>query len=164
MSNRPNIPAELKRKILVEAGHRCAIPTCRSMVKVEIHHIIPWCECQEHKEDNLIALCPNCHTLAHDDKIDKACLKMYKAKLKELSDVYTPFEIDILFECDKKDGVPFSKYLNILLKRLIDSNLIYIEDTGVYQYAGGVDMSPCWIRLTEEGKVFVEDLKSNNPR
>ena len=35
------IPAELKRRVLIEAGHRCAIHTCRH-IDVEIHHIIPW--------------------------------------------------------------------------------------------------------------------------
>jgi len=44
MEGRENIPAELKRSILVEAGHKCAIPTCRHM-EVEIHHIIPWQKC-----------------------------------------------------------------------------------------------------------------------
>ena len=38
--NRPPIPADIKRKVLVEAGHRCAIPTCR-YIEVEIHHIAP---------------------------------------------------------------------------------------------------------------------------
>ena len=57
------IPAKLKRRVLVEAGHRCAIPTCRQ-IEVQIHHIVPWADCQEHKYDNLIALCANCHSRA----------------------------------------------------------------------------------------------------
>ena len=65
---RPAIPADLKRKVLVEAGHRCAIPTCRH-IEVEVHHIIPWAERKEHKYENLIALCPNCHSLADRKKI-----------------------------------------------------------------------------------------------
>ena len=39
-NTRPPIPADLKRRILVEAGHRCAIPQCRSLVGVDIHHIV----------------------------------------------------------------------------------------------------------------------------
>ena len=60
--SRPKIPAELKRRVLCEAGHRCAIHTCRQ-IEVEIHHIVPWSKCQEHKYENLIALCPNCHKM-----------------------------------------------------------------------------------------------------
>ena len=39
--SRRNIPAKLKRRVLVEAGHRCAIPACRQ-IEVQIHHIVPW--------------------------------------------------------------------------------------------------------------------------
>ena len=38
---RSKIPVELKRRVLCEAGHRCAIHTCRH-IEVEIHHIVPW--------------------------------------------------------------------------------------------------------------------------
>ena len=60
---RPPIPAELRRRVFVEAGHRCAIPTCRH-IDIVIHHIIPWAKVNEHVYENLIALCPNCHSRA----------------------------------------------------------------------------------------------------
>ena len=63
---RPPIPADLKRRVLVEAGHRCAIPTCRQ-IPVEVAHIVPWSENKEHEFENLIALCPNCHDLYDKD-------------------------------------------------------------------------------------------------
>ena len=44
--SRPNVAAELKRRVLCEAGHHCAIPTCRHF-EVEIHHIIPWTKYKE---------------------------------------------------------------------------------------------------------------------
>jgi hypothetical protein len=44
---RPPIPAEIRRRVLVEAGHRCAIPTCR-YIEVDVHHIIPWPKSQAH--------------------------------------------------------------------------------------------------------------------
>ena len=68
MSNRPPIPAEIKRRVLVEAGHRCAIPTCR-YIDVDVHHIVPWETCQKHEYENLIALCPNCHRRAHKNNV-----------------------------------------------------------------------------------------------
>ena len=69
---RKKIPAGIKRKILVEAGHRCAIPTCRSVVGIDIHHITPWHKCKEHRYPNLVALCPNCHRMAEKGDIDGA--------------------------------------------------------------------------------------------
>ena len=50
--------ARTKREDLVEADHRCAIPTCRQ-TPVEIHHIVPLARVHEHTFDNLIALCPH---------------------------------------------------------------------------------------------------------
>jgi 5-methylcytosine-specific restriction endonuclease McrA len=78
---RPPIPAEIRRKVLVEAGHRCAIPTCR-YIQVEIHHIIPWEHCKEHNYENLIALCPNCHARADKGEIDRKSLRLYKDNLR----------------------------------------------------------------------------------
>ena len=77
--NRPAIPAEVKRKVLLEAGHRCVIPHCGS-AEIDVHHIIPWETCQDHSPDNLIALCPNCHRRAHKGKIDRKSLILYKLR------------------------------------------------------------------------------------
>lgn len=77
---RPSLPAELRRSVLVEAGHRCAIHTCRA-TQVDVHHIVPWRQLQEHHLENLIALCPNCHRQAERGEIDRKALLMYKARL-----------------------------------------------------------------------------------
>lgn len=77
---RPAISAELKRAVQLESGHRCAIPTCRHP-DIEIHHIVPWETCKKHEYQNLIALCPNCHTRVHNGKIDRKSLLAYKSNL-----------------------------------------------------------------------------------
>jgi len=76
---RPAIPAEIRRLVLVEAGHRCAIPTCKYPT-TDLHHIIPWETCLTHDFDNLIALCPNCHRRADSGEIDRKSLRIYKTK------------------------------------------------------------------------------------
>lgn len=93
---RSSIPQELERKVLIEAGHRCAIPTCRH-TRVEIAHIVPWSENKEHEFENLIALCPNCHDLYDKDKkIDRKSMKIYKANLGVLNNRYGGFERRLL--------------------------------------------------------------------
>ena len=77
---RPAIPMEIQRALLIEASHQCAIPTCPHP-RVEFHHIIPWATCKKHEYHNLIALCPNCHTRAHDGEIDRKSLIKYKSML-----------------------------------------------------------------------------------
>ncbi|MCG8345884.1 MAG: HNH endonuclease [Chlorobiales bacterium] len=74
--DRQKIPTALRRRILIEARHRCAI--CRHTT-VHIHHIVPWDECKKHEYSNLIAICPNCHDQAHKGAIDRQALLHYKA-------------------------------------------------------------------------------------
>ncbi|MGH9653104.1 MAG: HNH endonuclease signature motif containing protein [Bryobacteraceae bacterium] len=97
MSNgRPAIPVALKRRVLMEAGHRCVIPTCRQ-VPVQIAHIVPWEEVREHTFENLIALCPNDHSrydILH--QIDRISMKGYKANLGLISGRYGEIENRIL--------------------------------------------------------------------
>lgn len=90
--SRDTIPAEVKRLVLVEAGHRCAIPTCRATT-TEIAHIVPWAETRDNSFENLIALCPNCHTRFDQKKeMDRLSVKMYKHNLGILNNRYGEFE------------------------------------------------------------------------
>jgi hypothetical protein len=95
MANRPKIPVTVKRRILLEAGYRCAIPTCRIPL-TENAHIISWAKTKRHSYENLIALCPNCHSLYDSGRIPKEALIAYKKKLIFLNDIYSRFEIDVL--------------------------------------------------------------------
>lgn len=78
--SRPDIPADIRRAVLVEAGHRCAIPRC-NQTELDVHHIVPWADCQKHEYSNLIALCPICHRRAHLGDIDRKSLFIYKQNL-----------------------------------------------------------------------------------
>ena len=117
MAVRPAIPAKIKRMVLVEAGHRCAIPQCRHL-DVDIHHIDPWESCQTHEYENLIAICPNCHRRAENGDIDRKSLRLYKANLRFAHDRFSQFEIDVLFSAYSAPagkGVMWPAYLNLLL-------------------------------------------------
>ncbi|MFF0752006.1 HNH endonuclease [Streptomyces sp. NPDC004267] len=92
---RPDIPTELKRSVLVEAGHRCAIPTCRQ-TPVELAHITPWTKAREHTFPNLIALCPTCHTRFDRKEIDRKSMLQYKENLGILNSRYTDVERQVL--------------------------------------------------------------------
>ncbi|AWN30616.1 hypothetical protein DKG71_34970 [Streptomyces sp. NEAU-S7GS2] len=83
-ANRPAIPSALDRRVRVEAGHRCAIPVCRVPV-IEIAHIRPWAQVRRHEFENLIALCPTCHTLFDRGHIDRVSMLKYKANLSPFS-------------------------------------------------------------------------------
>ena len=157
---KPSIPTELRRRVLVEAGHRCAIPSCRH-IDVDVHHIVPWERCRKHEYDNLIALCPNCHRRADREEIDRKALRLYKANLHFAIEKYSQFEIDVLFELSKiRSGMylPFPTYLSLLIKRLLDSNFVRIDENKTGIFTGPVKTTPDFLVITDKGRDFIKSL------
>jgi hypothetical protein len=159
MNQRPSIPAQLKRAILVEAGHRCAIPTCQKY-PVDIHHIVPYEKCQEHVFDNLIALCCICHERYHRYKdIDQKSLEIYKANLGLLSNRYGEIERRVLqYFCDqpKSTKIRLSGLSEILVLYLLKDGFLLKTSEGPH-----INGSPSWeeYMLTETGRRFVDNWK-----
>ena len=151
MSNRPAIPAELKRQVLVEAGHRCAIPTCRYPT-TEIAHIVPYAQVQKHEYANLIALCPNCHTRFDKGEIDRKSMLLYKQKIIFISDRYSKFELNVLDYLAKNEKAYIHGYLQV--KNLLDDELI-ARGAGVAEYRNG-ELTGFTAVLTQKGKEFLD--------
>lgn len=78
MPERPSIPAEITRTILIESGHRCAV--CGAGCPLERAHIIPWHKSREHKADDLICLCASCHERADQEHWGEKALREYKQR------------------------------------------------------------------------------------
>jgi hypothetical protein len=155
MERRPPIPSELYRAALIEAGHRCAIPTCRQ-TPVEIAHIVAWSQCKEHKVENLIALCPTCHTRFDRGEIDKQSILVYKRNLVVLSSRYGDMEQRVLKlfarEPDKEDFWLLDD-LEILLLYLLEDGIIC--PTGLVEQIKEGSLSKKQYRLTEKGRDYV---------
>jgi HNH endonuclease len=159
-TGRPPMPADIRRRVLVEAGHRCAIPTCR-YIEVEVHHIIPWAQCLAHEYDNLIALCPNCHSRADRGEIDPKSLRHYKINLRFAHDKYSQLEMDVLTElyrATSEDGIPWLGFNLILLKRLLDSDFISVQELSSYSSIGDIRTTPDLIFITAKGRAFIDEL------
>jgi len=76
MSSRPAIPADIVRRIMIEAGHRCAV--CGTSCPLEKAHIVPWSKGNDHSAANLICLCANCHETADREPWDRKTFEEYK--------------------------------------------------------------------------------------
>ncbi len=74
--SRPAIPIEIKRDVLFEARHHCAV--CCTALPLEYAHVIPWSKSQDHSLENLIALCANCHERADNENWGVGYLQKYK--------------------------------------------------------------------------------------
>src|SRR3989338_11376739 len=138
MSDRPAIATEVKRRILMEAGYRCAIPTCRFPI-TENAHIVSWADSKNHSYENLIALCPNCHTLFDSGKIDRRAMIAYKKKLMFLNDVYSRFELDVFdYLKTHKRALILGE---LLIKRLLEEGIVvHEEDLMVQGFGDGEDI------------------------
>ena len=160
MTKRQKISEDIRRKVLIEAGHRCAIPTCRQH-SIDIHHIVPYAESEDNSFNNLIALCTQCHARFHRTKeIDPKSLRTYKHNLSLLNYRYSDFERRVL-EWFCQDPQPES----IKIPGPSEVSVWYlVRDCIILKLKGTncrIDNVAPWeeYQLTDQGKAFVEDLK-----
>jgi retron-type reverse transcriptase len=74
--NRPRIPAEIEREVMIESGRRCAV--CGAQTPLERAHIIPWHKSRQHRAEDLVCLCANCHERSHKENWGEKELREYK--------------------------------------------------------------------------------------
>jgi len=159
MAKRPAIPADLERAVLIECGHRCAIPTCRQ-VPVELSHILSWAKCKTHTFDNLIALCPTCHTRYDKGEIDRKSMQTYKLNLLLVNSRYGDLEQRVIrsFLKDRTtDTFWWFVDMEILLLNLLDDGLLH--DGGQTRYVGGLVQN--LYRLTAKGRDYIDQWPTN---
>lgn len=65
---RERIDENVKRRLYAESMGRCMNPDCQTELFmengdiIEKAHIVPYCKTADNVFDNLVVLCPNCHT------------------------------------------------------------------------------------------------------
>lgn len=69
--------------VLTEAGYRCAVPTCRTILAIDLHHLVWLSEGGPDDASNLLALCPTCHALHHRGEIPREALLIWKGTLAD---------------------------------------------------------------------------------
>ena len=93
---RKAITENIKRKLYAESMGRCMNPSCEIELFLtngdiaEKAHIIPYCETEDNSFENLILLCPNCHTnFDKNSSFDEDEIKTWKSKRQEqLSEIF----------------------------------------------------------------------------
>jgi hypothetical protein len=82
--------------VLTESGYRCAVPTCRNILALDMHHIWEVSAGGGDDPSNLIALCPTCHALYHRGTIKQESVYVYKAMLTAITRAFDVEAIDRL--------------------------------------------------------------------
>lgn len=160
MARRP-IPQAIRREVLTEAGYRCAVPTCHTILAIDLHHLDMVADGGKNTADNLIALCPTCHALLHRGVIPAEAIRVWKGMLVSLNRAFDREAIDNLLFLSlpeiprtfSADGV--LKFTNLIATGLAKSTTsrMQTDPTYVHYYA---------VQLTEKGKMVVEAWKAGD--
>jgi|ERR1700722_5848766 hypothetical protein len=103
-SERKKLPLSTVTILLTEAGYRCAVPTCRGILALDMHHIWEVSAGGGDDPSNLIVLCPTCHALYHRGTISADSIYAYKAMLVAVSRAFDLEAVDLLMflnSCEK---------------------------------------------------------------
>src|ERR1700712_5779130 len=93
---RASLPLKTKVIVLTESGYRCAVPGCRNILALDMHHIWEVSAGGSDDPSNLIALCPTCHALYHRGTIKAESIFVYKSMLVAISRAFDVEAIDRL--------------------------------------------------------------------
>ena len=85
---RTKIKSDVVREVLIEAGYRCAVPTCRNILAIDMHHIVEVKDGGPNEQSNLLALCPTCHALYTRGTISKEAINAWKTMLVALNHAF----------------------------------------------------------------------------
>jgi hypothetical protein len=156
---RTAIQSNIRLQVLTEAGYRCAVPTCRNILAVDIHHLIEVSEGGGNEQGNLIALCPTCHALFHRGTIDRSSLYAYKLMLVSLSSAFDKNTIDdLLFLASPANSNLYVSGDGVLkFSRLVGAGLatfsLFMQNGPMVLYRVG---------LTQKGADLIQAWKSGD--
>lgn len=115
--------------LLTEAGYRCAVPTCRNILALDMHHMDEVSHGGGDDPSNVIALCPTCHRLYHLGTISRDSIYAYKSMLVAISRAFDLDAVDrllFLSEC-KKDFLIVSGDGLLHFARIIAAGMASVE-------------------------------------
>jgi hypothetical protein len=103
VSERKKVPHDVVVAVLTEAGYRCAVPTCRTILAIDLHHMVKVADGGSNEAANLLALCPTCHALFHRGEIVRESIYTWKSVLVSLSQAFDFAALDQLLFLNKPE-------------------------------------------------------------
>ena len=133
MSKKPQerkaLSLQTKIIVLTESGYRCAVPTCRQILALDMHHIWEVSAGGSDDPSNLIALCPTCHGLYHRGNIRSESIYIYKSMLVAITRAFDVEAVDrlLFLESCAKDFLVVSGDGLLHFSRLIAAGFAVAE-------------------------------------
>ena len=161
---RKSIPNDVRQAVLIEAGYRCAVPTCRTILALDLHHVVPVSEDGDNTADNLIALCPNCHALHHRGEISEEAIRVYKGMLVALRNAFDQATIDDLLFLSLQDRPRFfTGDATLQFRRLVAAGLVNVGRGHPRDYRNPTCVETVHkIELTERGQLVMEAWRAGD--
>jgi hypothetical protein len=154
LRERQNLPLRTKTIVLTEAGYRCAVPTCRNILALDMHHIWEVVYGGGDDPSNLVALCPTCHALYHRGTILSDSIYLYKAMLVAISRAFDLEAVDkllFLSTCPRDflivSGDGLLHFARIIAAGMADVHLKANNNFLIVTYA---------VNISEKGKQLIE--------
>jgi hypothetical protein len=166
MPNRPHLPERLKRAVFMEAGRRCAIPTCRR-IPVDLAHIEPRKpDGSNDTFENLIALCGNCHDMYdRPHLIDRTAMRGYKQNLGVLTSRYSDMERRLLelFSKNPTGTVQFQDDMAFPFYYLLEDGYLALVNFEQMAMAGPWRQGIWHYALTDHGRELLDRWLAGQP-
>src|SRR5687768_8506061 len=96
MATRTKIRPLVRDEVLREACYMCGNPRCRHILTLELHHMVWVKDGGGNDPTNLIALCPNCHSLHTQGHIPESAIRHWKGILHALNHAFNKESMDLL--------------------------------------------------------------------
>jgi hypothetical protein len=156
---RKPISNALRLQVLTEAGYRCAVPTCRNILAIDLHHIEEVADGGGNVLGNLLALCPMCHAMYTRGTIARDSIYAWKLILVSLGHAFDRDAIDDLLFLTTPDVATLKVSGDGVLKfsRLIGAGLaafnLFMQNGPILIYD---------VKLTAKGAQLIDAWMTGN--
>lgn len=157
---------DVKQQVLLEAGYQCGKPACRNVLTLEIHHIVWVRDGGGNEPENLIPLCPICHSLHTAGYIPEAAIRVWKGMLQSLNNPNRA-SADILLVLHRNSSSNHPILVStdglISLAGLLTAGLLEVTSSSS-QISGPSSHSSFRLAITERGRLLVEAWLAGDER
>src|SRR6266404_9231579 len=157
---RTKLPLSTVTLVLTEAGYRCAVPTCRGILALDMHHLWEVSAGGGDEAANLIALCPTCHALYHRGTISQESIYAYKSMLVTIGGAFDLEAIDRLMFLSMcpKDYLVLSGDGVLHFARLIAAALVNVE----LKANNAWQLVTYAVNISDKGRQLIDAWKAGN--
>jgi HNH endonuclease len=156
----------VRDEVLREAGYKCANPTCRNILTLQLHHMI-WVEDGGGREaTNLIALCGHCHDMHTYGHIPASAIRHWKGLLHALNHAFNKESMDLLLYLSHPGieniwytGDGFLKFAGLVAAGLVEVAEFQFSVGVRYGYSSAPTSPPTTavrVKLSDKGKLLVD--------